>query len=39
MTRALHIAAGLAVGALFFPAMRVTISAMAVLQAALTGGW
>lgn len=38
MTRALYAIAGLAIGALFFPAMSATMTALAVLHAAISGG-
>lgn len=39
MERAAYAIAGIGLGFLFFPAMNVTFTAMAVLRAAITGGW
>ena len=39
MTRAAYILAGIGAGLLFFPAMNLTFTALAIVRAALTGDW
>ena len=39
MTRAPYIIAGICLGLLFFPAMNLTFTALAIVHAAMMGGW